>query len=56
MSTSVRTFDRADTEAVIDLWDEAGLTRPWNDPRADIDRMLVVWPELLVAEAVRCAP
>lgn len=48
MSTRVRTFDRADTEAVIDLWDEAGLTRPWNDPRADIDRMLAVWPELLV--------
>ena len=25
-----------DTEAVIALWRECGLTRPWNDPAADI--------------------
>ncbi|MEP9375771.1 GNAT family acetyltransferase [Aquabacter sp. CN5-332] len=26
----------ADVEALIILWREAGLLRPWNDPRADI--------------------
>lgn len=26
----------ADTEALVDLWTRCGLTRPWNDPRADI--------------------
>lgn len=27
----------ADVAAVIALWRDAGLTRPWNDPRRDID-------------------
>lgn len=26
----------ADLEAVVALWTRCGLTRPWNDPRADI--------------------
>ncbi|MFG1226215.1 GNAT family acetyltransferase [Xanthobacter wiegelii] len=26
----------ADTEALAALWERAGLTRPWNDPHADI--------------------
>jgi ribosomal protein S18 acetylase RimI-like enzyme len=26
----------ADVVAVIGLWERCGLTRPWNDPRADI--------------------
>ncbi len=25
-----------DAEALVALWTETGLTRPWNDPRADI--------------------
>ena len=25
-----------DVEAVVALWERCGLTRPWNDPRADI--------------------
>lgn len=25
-----------ETEAAVALWQAAGLTRPWNDPRADI--------------------
>ena len=25
-----------ETEAAVALWDACGLTRPWNDPRADI--------------------
>ncbi|HEU4975894.1 MAG TPA: GNAT family acetyltransferase [Baekduia sp.] len=27
-------------DAVIDLWRAAGLTRPWNDPEADLRRAL----------------
>ena len=26
----------ADIDTVVDLWERCGLTRPWNDPRADI--------------------
>ncbi len=31
------TITDSDLDAVIALWDAAGLTRPWNDPRRDID-------------------
>lgn len=51
MTVLVRTFDRADTEAVVALWHAAGLTRPWNDPYADIQRKLAVQPELFVVAA-----
>lgn len=44
----IRTFSVADTEAVIALWEAAGLTRPWNDPHLDIARKLTVQPELFV--------
>jgi ribosomal protein S18 acetylase RimI-like enzyme len=48
---AIRAFERDDTDAVVALWEDAGLTRPWNDPRADIERKLAVQPELfLVAE------
>ena len=32
-----------EAEAAVALWEEAGLTRPWNDPRADI-RLALVGP------------
>jgi ribosomal protein S18 acetylase RimI-like enzyme len=52
MSWTIRAFDRTDTDAVVTLWTDAGLTRPWNDPRLDIERKLSVQPELfLVAES-----
>ncbi|ROS61017.1 ribosomal protein S18 acetylase RimI-like enzyme [Frigoribacterium sp. PhB160] len=44
----IRPFEPADTEAVVALWEECGLTRPWNDPRADIARKLLVQPELFL--------
>lgn len=51
MSLTIRSFTLADTEQVIDLWHACGLTRPWNDPRRDIERKMTVQPELfLVAE------
>lgn len=51
MTWMLRPFRSDDTEPVVRLWEQAGLTRPWNDPRADIRRKLEVQPELfLVAE------
>ena len=35
-------------DAVITLWETCGLTRPWNDPRRDIKRMLKVYPNLFL--------
>lgn len=28
-------------DAAVALWHDSGLTRPWNDPHADLDRALV---------------
>jgi len=48
----IRPFERRDTDAVIALWQARGLTRPWNDPLKDIERKLLVQPELfLVGES-----
>lgn len=35
----------------IDLWRECGLTRPWNDPAADLDRALAA-PNATVLAAI----
>lgn len=48
MPVEIRPLTDADIDAVVDLWHEAGLTRPWNDPRTDIRRARAVWPELLL--------
>jgi len=48
----IRTFQPGDEAAVITLWQECGLTRPWNDPRADIARKLTEQPELFVVGTV----
>lgn len=42
----IRTFRSEDEQAVINLWKQCGLTRPWNDPRKDIERKLSEHPEL----------
>ena len=34
----IRPFEDSDEAAVIALWEAAGLTRSWNDPRKDIER------------------
>ena len=48
----IRRFVPDDEGAVVALWEAAGLTRPWNDPRKDIARKLRVQPEgFLVAVA-----
>lgn len=49
---SIRTYTSADRDAVIALWEACGLTRPWNDPVADI-AFCVSKPEstILIGEA-----
>lgn len=44
----IRPFEPADTEPVVALWERCGLTRPWNDPRKDIERKLTVQPDLFL--------
>jgi ribosomal protein S18 acetylase RimI-like enzyme len=44
----IRPFEAADEDAVVALWVACGLTRPWNDPRADIARKLADSPELFL--------
>jgi ribosomal protein S18 acetylase RimI-like enzyme len=41
----VRAFQDSDEAAVIALWEAAGLTRSWNDPRKDIERKRAVQRE-----------
>jgi ribosomal protein S18 acetylase RimI-like enzyme len=48
----LRPYDSRDEPSVIALWNECGITRPWNDPVKDIARKLTVQPELfLVGES-----
>jgi len=45
---TVRAFVPADEDQVVDLWRRCGLTRPWNDPHADIARKRTTQPELFL--------
>ena len=49
---TIRPFELADEPAVIALWEECKLTRPWNDPQKDIARKLAVQPELFLVGIV----
>lgn len=44
----IRPFVASDEKAVIALWSQCGLLRPWNDPRKDIARKLRVQRELFL--------
>ncbi|HET6338588.1 MAG TPA: GNAT family acetyltransferase [Polyangiales bacterium] len=46
MKLEIRAYGHEDEDSVVALWNAAGLTRPWNDPRRDIARKLRVQPEL----------
>jgi ribosomal protein S18 acetylase RimI-like enzyme len=48
----IRPFQSTDEAAVIALWKECDLTRPWNDPHKDIARKLAVQPELFLVGVV----
>ncbi len=38
----IRPYRESDQDAVVALWNECGLVRPWNDPVKDIRRKLRV--------------
>jgi ribosomal protein S18 acetylase RimI-like enzyme len=40
VGVTIRVAEPADRESLVELWEAAGLTRPWNDPRADFDMAL----------------
>ena len=44
----IRPYEHDDETAVIDLWARCGLARPWNDPKKDIARKLLVRPDLFL--------
>lgn len=48
----IRPFRETDTEPVVALWHESGLTRPWNDPRLDIARKATTQPELFLVGTI----
>jgi ribosomal protein S18 acetylase RimI-like enzyme len=48
----IRAFRKGDEDAVIALWQECGLTRPWNNPGNDIARKMAVQPELFLVGLV----
>jgi ribosomal protein S18 acetylase RimI-like enzyme len=49
---NIRPFEAADEPAVVALWQECELTRPWNDPHKDIARKLKVQPELFLVGTI----
>ena len=51
----IRAFEESDTDAVVALWEAAGLVRPWNDPRRDIQRKLAVQRDLFLVTEVEGA-
>lgn len=34
----LREYVSADLDGLVNLWERCGLTRPWNDPKLDIER------------------
>jgi ribosomal protein S18 acetylase RimI-like enzyme len=48
----IRGYRDTDEAAVVRLWKECDLVRPWNDPHKDIQRKLTVRPELFLVGLV----
>jgi ribosomal protein S18 acetylase RimI-like enzyme len=48
VSIEIRPFQISDESAVIDLWRNCDLVKPWNDPKKDIRRKLAVHPDLFL--------
>ncbi len=44
----IRPYQEMDEASVIALWQECELTRPWNNPKEDINRKLTTQPELFL--------
>jgi len=48
----IRPFAPADEPAVVALWRDCGLLRPWNDPHKDIARKRGAQPELFLVGCI----
>ena len=48
----IRPFQIEDETAVVALWRECDLVRPWNDPHKDIQRKLAIRPDLFLVGLV----
>ena len=48
----IRVYRESDQDAVVALWRESGLVRPWNDPVKDIHRKLRVQRDLFLVGTV----
>lgn len=44
----IRPYQKLDEASVIALWQACELTRPWNNPKEDINRKLTTQPELFL--------
>ena len=44
----IRSFRKEDEAGVIALWEQCGLTQPWNNPVRDICRKLEVQPHMFL--------
>ena len=49
----IRQYATEDETAVIELWRKCNLTKPWNNPKLDIERKLKVNPELFLVGLVQ---
>jgi ribosomal protein S18 acetylase RimI-like enzyme len=49
---NIRPFRTDDGPTVVALWQQCGLTRPWNDPHKDIARKLKVQSQLFLVGEV----
>ncbi len=48
----IREYSPDDERTVIALWIRCGLTRPWNNPQADIARKLPIDPDLFLVGTI----
>ena len=48
----IRPFLEGDQPGVVSLWEQCGLTRPWNDPINDIYRKLKVQPHMFLVGTI----
>ncbi|RKR06821.1 ribosomal protein S18 acetylase RimI-like enzyme [Kushneria sinocarnis] len=48
----LRPYRNGDEEAVISLWQQCALTRPWNDPHRDIARKCAEDPTLFLVGTI----
>lgn len=51
----IRRFERTELDAVVALWRACGLVRPQNDPVRDIERKLLVQPQLFLVGTMDAA-